>query len=141
MQFAPTDTQEAVRGVAAEALDRSDESVEAGWRALADAGLLALPVPQQHGGEGLGLDEVGVLLGFAVLAFGVPVRGSLLALLGVCLLAALTFGALGLLIASRAQTIEGVSGLMNGKLNGVNGNHVNGNGTVNGAALNGCGCE
>ena len=57
--------------------------------------------------------EVGVLLGFAVLVFGVPVRGSPLAVLGVCLLAALTFGALGLLIASRAQTIEGVSGLMN----------------------------
>lgn len=57
--------------------------------------------------------EVGVLLGFAVLAFGVPVRGSPIAVLGVCLLAALTFGALGLLIASRAQTIEGVSGLMN----------------------------
>jgi len=45
--------------------------------------------------------------------FGVPVRGSPVAVLGVCLLAALTFGALGLLIASRAQTIEGVSGLMN----------------------------
>src|SRR6185312_7017624 len=30
--------------------------------------------------------EVGVLLGFAVLVFGVPVRGSPLALLGVCLL-------------------------------------------------------
>ena len=57
--------------------------------------------------------EVGVVLGFAVLVFGVPVRGSLLAVLGVCLLAALAFGALGLLIASRAQTIEGVSGLMN----------------------------
>jgi ABC-2 type transport system permease protein len=57
--------------------------------------------------------EVGVLLGFAVLVFGVPVRGSPLAVLAVCLLAALTFGALGLLIASRAQTIEGVSGLMN----------------------------
>jgi ABC-2 type transport system permease protein len=57
--------------------------------------------------------EVGVLLGFAVLVFGVPVRGSPVAILGVCLLAALTFGALGLLIASRAQTIEGVSGLMN----------------------------
>ena len=57
--------------------------------------------------------EVGVLLGFAVLVFGVPVRGSPLAVLGVCLLAALTFGALGLLIASRSQTIEGVSGLMN----------------------------
>jgi ABC-2 type transport system permease protein len=57
--------------------------------------------------------EVGVLLGFAALVFGVPVRGSPVAVLGVCLLAALTFGALGLLIASRSQTIEGVSGLMN----------------------------
>ena len=57
--------------------------------------------------------EVGVLLGFAVVVFAVPVRGSPVAVLGVCLLAALTFGALGLLIASRAQTIEGVSGLMN----------------------------
>ncbi len=57
--------------------------------------------------------EIGVVLGFAVLVFGVPVRGSPLAVLGVCLLAALAFGALGLLIASRAQTIEGVSGLMN----------------------------
>lgn len=57
--------------------------------------------------------EVGVLLGFAVLAFGVPVRGSPAAVLAICLLAALAFGAIGLLIASRAQTIEGVSGLMN----------------------------
>jgi len=57
--------------------------------------------------------EVGVLLGFAMLVFGVPVRGSPLAVLAICLLAALTFGAIGLLIASRAQTIEGVSGLMN----------------------------
>lgn len=57
--------------------------------------------------------EVGVLLGFARLAFGVPVRGSLAALLVICLLSALAFGALGLLIASRARTVEGVSGLMN----------------------------
>jgi ABC-2 type transport system permease protein len=57
--------------------------------------------------------EVGVLLGFAMLVFGVPVRGSPLSVLAICLLAALTFGAIGLLIASRAQTIEGVSGLMN----------------------------
>ena len=57
--------------------------------------------------------EVGVLLGFAMLVFGVPVRGSPAAVLAICLLAALTFGAIGLLIASRAQTIEGVSGLMN----------------------------
>ncbi len=57
--------------------------------------------------------EVGVLLGFAALAFGVPIRGSLLVLAAVCLVSALAFSALGLLIASRAQTVEGVSGLMN----------------------------
>ena len=57
--------------------------------------------------------EVGALLGFALIAFGVPIRGSLLSLLGICLLSALSFGALGLLLASRARTVEGVSGLMN----------------------------
>jgi ABC-2 type transport system permease protein len=57
--------------------------------------------------------EVVLLLGFAVLVFGVPVRGSLLALGLVCLASALAFAALGLLIASRARTVEGVSGLMN----------------------------
>jgi ABC-type multidrug transport system permease subunit len=57
--------------------------------------------------------EVGVLLGFAALVFGVPIRGSVLVLGVVCLLSALAFSALGLLIASRAQTVEGVSGLMN----------------------------
>jgi ABC-type multidrug transport system permease subunit len=57
--------------------------------------------------------EVGVLVGSAALFFDVPVRGSLLQLFLVCLLAALAFGGIGLLIASRARTIEGVSGLMN----------------------------
>jgi ABC transporter DrrB family efflux protein len=57
--------------------------------------------------------EVGVLVGFGVLAFGVPLRGSLLNLLLICLVSALSFGAIGLLIASRARTVEGVSGLMN----------------------------
>ena len=57
--------------------------------------------------------EVALLLGFAVIAFGVPVRGSLASLAAICLLSSLGFGALGLLIASRAQTVEGVSGLMN----------------------------
>ena len=57
--------------------------------------------------------EVAVLVGSAALFFDVPVRGSLLQLLVVCVLAALSFGGLGLLIASRARTIEGVSGLMN----------------------------
>ncbi len=57
--------------------------------------------------------EVGALVGFAVLVFGVPVRGSPVSLLAICLLSALAFGALGLLLASRTQTIEGASGLMN----------------------------
>jgi ABC-type polysaccharide/polyol phosphate export permease len=57
--------------------------------------------------------EVGLLLGFGVLAFGVPLRGSLPLLVVICLLSSLAFAALGLLIASRARTMEGVSGLMN----------------------------
>jgi ABC-2 type transport system permease protein len=57
--------------------------------------------------------EVALLLGFAALVFGVPVRGSLTSLVTVCLLSALAFSALGLLIASRARTIEAASGLMN----------------------------
>jgi ABC-type multidrug transport system permease subunit len=57
--------------------------------------------------------EVGVVLGFGALVFGVPVRGSLADLALVCVLGSLSFSALGLLIASRARTIEAVSGLMN----------------------------
>jgi ABC-type multidrug transport system permease subunit len=57
--------------------------------------------------------EVGALVGFGLLVFGVPLRGSPLSLLVICLVSALAFGALGLLLASRARTIEGASGLMN----------------------------
>jgi ABC-2 type transport system permease protein len=57
--------------------------------------------------------EVGLLLGFAIVAFGVPLRGSVPLLVVICLLSSLAFASLGLLIASRAQTIEGASGLMN----------------------------
>lgn len=57
--------------------------------------------------------EVGLLLGFGVLAFGVPLRGSLPVLIAICLLSSLAFASLGLLISSRVQTIEGASGLMN----------------------------
>jgi ABC-2 type transport system permease protein len=59
------------------------------------------------------LVEVAFFLGFAKLAFGVPFRGSLLELGLICLLASLSFSALGLLTASRAKTMEAVSGLMN----------------------------
>jgi len=57
--------------------------------------------------------EVLALVGFGVLVFGVPLRGSLLMLGIVSLLAAFTFGGIGLLIAARPRTIEGASGLMN----------------------------
>ena len=57
--------------------------------------------------------EVAILLGFGALVFHVPVRGSLLDLVLLCVLGSLSFSALGLLIASRARTIEAASGLMN----------------------------
>ena len=57
--------------------------------------------------------EVAVLVGFGRLAFGVEVRGSVAALAVVSLLGAASFSGLGLLVASRTRTIEGVSGLMN----------------------------
>jgi ABC-type multidrug transport system permease subunit len=57
--------------------------------------------------------EVMVLLGFAWIVFRVPFRGSLAELALICVLASLSFSALGMLVASRARTIEAVSGLMN----------------------------
>ena len=52
---------EAVRSVVTEVLNRAGDATD-DWAALASAGLLALAVPEEYGGEGLGLDEVGVLL-------------------------------------------------------------------------------
>jgi ABC-2 type transport system permease protein len=57
--------------------------------------------------------EVGAMLGFGALIFHVPIRGSLVDLAVLCLLGSLSFCALGLLLASRAKTIEAASGLMN----------------------------
>ena len=54
-----------------------------------------------------------VLLGFSLLLFGVPLRGGLGVVTLIVVVAALAFGGLGLLIAARPTTIEGVSGLMN----------------------------
>ncbi len=59
------------------------------------------------------LIEVGLLLGFGVLVFHMRLEGSLLAVLLVGALGAVSFGAIGLLTASRAQKIESVSGLIN----------------------------
>ena len=57
--------------------------------------------------------EVVALVGFGWLLFGVAVRGSFTALAGITILGSFSFAGLGLLVASRAKTIEGVSGLMN----------------------------
>src|SRR5499426_4599426 len=57
--------------------------------------------------------EVVALVGFGWLLFGVAVRGSFLTLAGVTILGSFAFAGLGLLVASRAKTIEAVSGLMN----------------------------
>ena len=57
--------------------------------------------------------EVATLIGFGVLVFGVPLRGSFVQLVAICVMSSLAFGGMGLLVASRARTVEGASGLMN----------------------------
>jgi ABC transporter DrrB family efflux protein len=59
------------------------------------------------------LPEIVILVGVGWLVFGVAVRGALWLLLVTSLVGAMTFCGLGLLIASRARTIEGASGLAN----------------------------
>jgi ABC-type polysaccharide/polyol phosphate export permease len=57
--------------------------------------------------------EVGSILLFARLAFDVHVAGSLLALGAVAVVGSLAFAGMAILVASRAQNTETVSGLMN----------------------------
>ena len=57
--------------------------------------------------------EVAVILAFGVAVFGVPIRGSLVVLVLLTFLGALCFGGMGLLVASRARTLEAANGLMN----------------------------
>ncbi len=59
------------------------------------------------------IPEVIILIVFAAIAFGVKVYGSLTATAFLVLIGATTFSGMGLLVASRAKTIEAVSGLMN----------------------------
>src|SRR3954451_5043365 len=51
-----------IRSVLADVLDKGPEETEASWAACAEAGLLGLAAPESHGGEGLGLDELAVLV-------------------------------------------------------------------------------
>lgn len=57
--------------------------------------------------------ETIVLMVFAWLAFGVTVQGSLVTFALVCVVGALTFGGMALLVSSRARSVETLSGLMN----------------------------
>jgi ABC-type multidrug transport system permease subunit len=59
------------------------------------------------------IPEMLVLIGFSWLVFGVAIQGSVWAVVVLIFLGAFTFAGLGLLIASRARTMEAVSGLMN----------------------------
>jgi hypothetical protein len=57
--------------------------------------------------------EAGVPLIFGALVLGMPIQGSIAAICVVCLVGALAFGGVGLLLACRARTFEAISGLMN----------------------------
>jgi ABC-type polysaccharide/polyol phosphate export permease len=59
------------------------------------------------------IPEMIIIVTFSWLAFGVTIQGSLLAILVLILLGAFAFSGIGLLVASRARTMEAVSGLMN----------------------------
>lgn len=59
------------------------------------------------------IPDVGVLLLMGMLVFGMPVEGNLGILALVVVVGALAFAGIGLLVASRAQTTETISGLMN----------------------------
>jgi ABC-type multidrug transport system permease subunit len=82
--------------------------------------LLATPMRKSHYLLSFGLSrfafmilEVAALVGFGWLVFDVRVHGSIFDLLIVSVVGATTFAGLGLLTASRARTVEGVSGIMN----------------------------
>lgn len=57
--------------------------------------------------------EVGTLLGFGAFVFHVPIRGSILSLVALCVITSLSFSSIGLLISARPRTIEAVSGITN----------------------------
>lgn len=59
------------------------------------------------------LGELPILLCFAHWAFQVPIRGSILLIVGLSALGSLMFAGMGLLIGSRAQNTHTVAGLVN----------------------------
>lgn len=82
--------------------------------------LLATPMPKSYFLAGIMISrllfiipEVLTLLLFAWLSFGVVIQGSLASVLFLIVLGSVAFAGIGLLVASRARTVEAVSGLMN----------------------------
>jgi len=59
------------------------------------------------------LGELPLLLAFAYWVFHVPIRGSLLLIVGLSVLGSLMFAGIGLLLGSRAQNTHTVAGLVN----------------------------
>lgn len=59
------------------------------------------------------LVELPILIGFATLVFGVPMHGSMALFAAVATFGSLSFAGLGLLVASRAENTQTVSGLIN----------------------------
>jgi ABC-2 type transport system permease protein len=81
---------------------------------------LATPMKKTHFLAGIMLSrmcflipEVTILIVFAWLSFCVKIYGSVVAVAFLVLLGSTAFSGLGLLVASRAKTLEAVSGLMN----------------------------
>lgn len=81
---------------------------------------LATPMKKSHFLLGLMLSrllfmipEIAIILVFSNLVFNVTCQGSYLLLLGLIILGAAEFTGIGLLVASRAKTLEAASGLMN----------------------------
>ena len=81
---------------------------------------LATPMKKTHFLAGIMLSrmcflipEVTILIVFARFAFGVKIYGSIVATAFLILMGSIAFSGLGLLVASRAKTLEAVSGLMN----------------------------
>jgi len=81
---------------------------------------LATPMKKTHFLVGIMLSrlvflipEATILLVFAWIAFGVKIYGSIVSTAFLILLGSFAFSGIGLLIASRAKTLEAVSGLIN----------------------------
>lgn len=78
MDFTRDESQDAVAEVVVSLLEHDSARDLALWPALVDSGLLALPLPDQHGGDGMGLLEVSTLLTeLATDAVAVPALSTL----------------------------------------------------------------